>query len=200
MKVRTEPIDQEPVVVQSSQNSDKMWVKVRDISLTYYDKDILANGEKLSDKHINLAQRILKGKFSKINGLHLTLLQDKPHKEPTDNALQIFHMGGDHWICATTIGTSGKRVLVYDSGYTKWDELALCLLKTQFWCSLSNISVLKGAQKQQGGKECGPHAIANATSIAFGKDPLKLSYNEVLMREYLLCCFSDKTLELFPCI
>ena len=68
MKVKTKPIDQEPVVVQPSQNSDKMWVKVRVIPLTYYDKDILASGEKLSDNHINLVQRILKGKFSKING------------------------------------------------------------------------------------------------------------------------------------
>ena len=80
MKVKTESINVEPVVVQLTQNSDKMWVKVRDISLMYYDKDILASGEKLSDKHINLAQRILKGRFSKINGLRLTLLQDKPHK------------------------------------------------------------------------------------------------------------------------
>ena len=49
MKVKTESINVEPVVVQLTQNSDKMWVKVRDISLMYYDKDILASGEKLSD-------------------------------------------------------------------------------------------------------------------------------------------------------
>ena len=76
--------------------------------------------------------------FQKINGLHLTLLQDKAHKEPTKNSLQIFHVGEDH---ATNVGKSGKRVLVYDSVYTKWDESALCLLKKQFRCSPSNISV-----------------------------------------------------------
>ena len=104
-----------------------------------------------------------------------------------------------HWLCATTIDTSGKRVLVYESGYAKWVESALCLLKTQFHCSLSNIIVLQGAQKQQREKICGLYAIANATSITFGKDPLKLSYNEVLMmRKHLLHCFSDENLELFP--
>ena len=46
-------------------------------------------------------------------------------------------------MCATTISTSVKRVLVYDSGYTKWDESALCLLKKQFQCSPSNITILK---------------------------------------------------------
>ena len=142
---------------------------VRNISLIYYDKGLLASGEKLLDRHINFALRILKTIFPKINGLSLTLLQDKAHKEPTENALHIFHVGEDHWICATTVGRSGKRVLVYDSAYTKWDESALCLLKKQFWCSPSNISALKSVPKQQGGKECGLYAIANATSTAQGK-------------------------------
>ena len=99
VKVKTKPVDNEPVEIQLPQNNDKTWVKVRDLSLTYHDKDILERGEKLSDKHINLAQRILKTKFRNINGLRLTLLQDKFHKEPTKNALQIIHTGGDHCIC-----------------------------------------------------------------------------------------------------
>ena len=139
IKVKTEPVDNEPVEIQFSQNNDKTWVKGRDISLTCYDKDILERGEKLSNKHINLAQRILKTKFPNINGLHLTFLQEKFHKESAKNALQIIHTGGDHWICACTIGISGKRVLVYDSAYTKWDESSLCLLKKQFQCSPSNM-------------------------------------------------------------
>jgi len=65
-----------------------------------------------SDKHINAAQRILKIMFLKINGLQLTLLQDKPHIESTENALQIFHIEGNHWVCATTIGATEKKVLV----------------------------------------------------------------------------------------
>jgi len=57
---------------------------------------------------------------------------------------------------------------------------------------------LKGVQKQQGRKECGLYAIANAISIALGKDPLKLHCNEALMREHLVRCFSNKDLEQFP--
>ena len=198
IKVKTEHIDSKPVKTHLPQDNGKTWVKVKDISLTYHDKDILEKGEKLSDKHINLTQRILKEKFPKINGLRLTLLQDKSHKEPTNNALQIFHIDGDHWICASTIGVSGKRVLVYDSAYTSWDESTLCLLRKQFQCSPSNVCILKGVQKQHGGKECGLYAIANATSIALGKDPLKLHYNEALMREHLVHCFLNKDLEQFP--
>ena len=58
-----------------------IWVKVHDISLTFEDKHILEQGEKLTDKHINCAQRILKLKFPSINGLRLTLLQGQAHKQ-----------------------------------------------------------------------------------------------------------------------
>ena len=141
-----------------------------------------------------LLKKILRKKFLKIIGLDLTLLQDKPQKEPTNNALQIFHIGGDHWVCATIIGVSGKGVLVYDSGYTKWDESALCLLKTQFRCSLSNICIVKGVQKQQEGKECGLYAIANATTIALGKNAPEERYTEILMCKHLSHCFSNEDL------
>ena len=138
---------------------------------------MLVNGEKFSDKHINLTQRILKLKFPKINGLRLTLLQNKPHKDPTDSAiLQILHTGGDHWICATTIGTaSGKKCWYTTQLMPGVDDTTICLLKVQFLCSASNIFIVEGMQKQRGGKECGLYAIINATGVAFGKDPVKMT-------------------------
>ena len=69
---------------------------------------------------------------------------------------------------------------VYNSAYTKWDDTTY-LLKVQFHCSASNISIIKSVQKQHGGKECGLYAIANATSVAFGKDPVKMTYQELVM-------------------
>ena len=144
MQVKTEPLDNDCNPSEFQERSS-LWVKVKDITLTNYDEEMLVNGEKLSDKDINLAQRILKSKFPKINGLRLTLLQDKSHKEPTNSALQILHTGGDHWICANTIGTaSGKKVLVCDSAYTRWDDTSICLLKVQFRCSasISNSSII----------------------------------------------------------
>ena len=113
VQVKIEPLDNECGKSSESPERSSIWVKVKDIFLTNYDKDILVNGEKLSDKHINLAQRILKSKFPKISGLRLTLLQDKPHKNPTNSELQILHTGGDHWICATTIGTPSGKMYLY---------------------------------------------------------------------------------------
>ena len=79
--VKMEPVEAEDSV-QSSSNGENAsasvgrtdtWIKVQDISLTFEDKCIL---EKLTDKHINCAQQILKLKFPIINGLRLTLLQN----------------------------------------------------------------------------------------------------------------------------
>ena len=67
-------------------------------------------------------------------------MQDKPHKESTENALQIFHIEGNHWVCAATIGATGKKVLVYDSAYTRWSNKAV---SKQFRCSASNITIQK---------------------------------------------------------
>ena len=75
------------------------------MSLTFDDKRILERGGKLTDKHINYAQRILKNMFPAINGLCLKLLQDKPHKQSTSNSIQILYINGDHWVSATTVGT-----------------------------------------------------------------------------------------------
>jgi len=42
------------------------------------------------------------------------------------------------------------------------------------------------------------YAIANAKSIAFGKDPCKMNYSEALIWEHPFQCFSGYTLEIFP--
>jgi len=94
IKISVEPIsygnDHSSLKREEESDGTDTWVKVHDISLTFDDKYILEQGEKLTDKHINCAQRILKLKFPSINGLRLTLLQNKAHKNKTTNAIQIF--------------------------------------------------------------------------------------------------------------
>ena len=53
---------------------------------------MLQNGKMLTDKHINFAQRLLKEMFPEINGLQLTVLQDKEHKEPTTNFQPLYRV------------------------------------------------------------------------------------------------------------
>ena len=103
-------------------------------------------------------------------------------------------------MCATTVGATRKEVLIYDSWYTKWYQATLGIVRKQFRCNTQSIKVVKNVQKQAAGAECGLYAIANTTSIAFGKDPTMLVYHEKHMREHLAHCFSHKDFEPFPLI
>ena len=172
-------------------------LRVKDISLMNDDGRILETEEMLTDKHINFAQRLLKLSFPEINLLRLTVLQDKEHKEPTTNSIQILHVNGNHWVCAATTA-KGKQVNVYDSSFGKWDQASYKALQTQFHCSSCNINFVKDVQKQIGTTDCGLFAIANATTIAFKGDPSQTSYDQSLMRDHLLNCFITKTMKPFP--
>ena len=73
----------------------------------------------LSDRHINLAQKILKEQFPNLNGLNSTLLQLKQQKLTEDmvnNKLQIIHCSErHHWVTASTVKTAPGVVIVVDS-------------------------------------------------------------------------------------
>ena len=87
-------------VIQSHTDSElinhNVWLRVKDISLMNDDRWILETKEILTDKHTNFAQRLLKLSFPEINLLRLTVLQDKEHKEPTTNSIQILHVNRNH--------------------------------------------------------------------------------------------------------
>ena len=53
-------------------------------------------------------------------------------------------------------------------------------------------------QQQQGGADCGLFAIANATSICFGLDPVHVTYQQCNMRDHLLKCIEANQLTPFP--
>ena len=175
-----------------------MWIKIKDITLTNLDRRLISDGEKLIDKRINSARRILHEQFPNLNGLVLSFLQCRPLNGPTSNAIQILHIHGDHWVvAATSIGS--KIVRVYDSVYSSLDQLSSKLITCFFHCSPCNVKITN-VQKQEGNRECRLYAIANATTIAFGQDPTKVSYNQPCMRDHLVLCLTQKKMELFPTI
>lgn len=53
------------------------WLKLGKAVLNQSDKKLLQNGERLNDHHINYAQAMLKKQFPGLEGLQLTLLQEK---------------------------------------------------------------------------------------------------------------------------
>ena len=59
-------------------DDNEMWLKMCKITVLISDRKILTSvGSPLNDKHINLAQIMLKHQFSTLNGFCSTLLQHK---------------------------------------------------------------------------------------------------------------------------
>ena len=51
---------------------------------------------------------------------------------------------------------------------------------------------------QTNGYDCGLYAVANATALAYGRDPTTQVYIPRMMRSHLYKCFENKHIEPFP--
>ena len=104
-------------------------------------------------------------------------------------------MSGNH----LAVSHKGKAVKVYDSVYASsvYGPESAATVKTLFNCTLCNISMVP-VKKQLGESDCGFFAIANATAIAFGRDPSKEAHQQSLMRNHVIPCFEQKKMVLFP--
>ena len=95
---------------------------------------------------------------------------------------------------ASSIGSS-KEVYVYDSVYDSVAKETEELINPLF-CS-TNI-VMKKCQKQKDGVDCGLFAVVNATALTSGIDPCNVQFYQELRRNYLLKCFAEEVMKLFP--
>jgi len=93
--------------------------------------------------------RLLKDAFPDINGLQLTLLQDK---ESTTNCVQILHVNNNHRVCAASMTSEENHVNI---------NLWRMLRAVQFWCSMCNVKFVDVT----GSTDCGLFANAHAITI-----------------------------------
>jgi len=140
-------------------------------------------GVRLSDIHINIAHKLLKEQFCKLNGLESTLLQAKEvarTEEMVKNKLQIiYYHEREHWIVATTINNRREEIFVVDSvfKYIDSETKRTITILFQHTCATEKLVIrLLNSQKQKGGENCGLFAIAFATAIAYGRNPKKLKF------------------------
>lgn len=89
---------------------------------------------------------------------------------------------------------------VYDSLFTYCDQETERVIANLFQCDSSEIRItVSRCQKQKGTVDCGLFAIANATAIAFGKNPSKLRFKQEALRSHLVNCYNKNLMLLFPC-
>ena len=96
------PVAGDMLPADDTKTGSVVWMALKDITLTENDKKAIIDGKMLQDQHIDYAHRLINQQFSNINGLQSSLMQDKPLKGSTKNALQIIHIRGNHWIVAAS--------------------------------------------------------------------------------------------------
>ena len=105
------------------------------------------------------------------------------------NFVQVIHVTGNRWVCASNLISPPGTVYVYDSlppssinCPTLHKQRAVIVKSIDFAFTIKHISV----QCQFGGNDCGVFAIAFATSLCMGVYPYMLKCMQTQTRAQLL--------------
>ena len=168
----------------------------------------ITDGERLTDRHIDAANQLLSDKFPNIQGLCTPLLGQKL-QYPVYNCftaaagfsyVQIIHCPVfEHWI---TIEISfDEEVRIFDSlfvnklSYEVKKQIASIVQTKHNQIELK----LEKTQQQQNATDCGIFAIAFATDLCHGIDPVRCNYSDGNeLRHHFLKCLQEGIISPFP--
>lgn len=143
-------------------------------NLTSTDFDIINDPNGWLDcSIIQQAQVLLQQHNPLIDGLQWpTLGRVRNFDIASGEFIQILHTGTDHWLCISSIGCSPGVVHLFDSFY---NDVILTEVEEQTQDLLGGKQVhlvYVPVRQQTNGSDCGVFAIAFATCLAFGENPL----------------------------
>ena len=92
-----------------------------------------------------------------------------------------------------------NSVIVYDSAFTDLplDEGLVIASLVNIEGDMLNVH-FPNIQMQRNSYDCGLFAIANATTLAFGKNPVNETYDTKELRPHLIRCLENREMTLFP--
>ncbi|XP_068226874.1 uncharacterized protein [Palaemon carinicauda] len=137
-------------------------------------KDISNPGEWLSDLHISAASKLLKNFAPHIEGLQdLTLQQNQRFDIPVSEFIQILNVNGNHWVTVSNIGCENGSVNIYDSMHQNPTDQTKNTIAKYLHTDKEHMSLnIMKVDRQRDGSSCGVYAVAFATSLAIGQDPV----------------------------
>ena len=120
-----------------------IWLKMCKVTLFIADrKQLTTVGSPLNDKHINLAQMLLKHQFPKLHGFSSTLLQYKKLLKKITVGIQIIHINY-HWLTAAKISPD-EPLKVYDSiNFSLTAEMKSILMNIFEFSSIGMVTMQK---------------------------------------------------------
>ena len=186
------------IVLPETTLSYSSWIP--DLCLCKDDEEILKSERLLlNDAIVNASQRILSK--SGIAGFQNTQLGKGFKFKAIENAkfVQILHVNMNHWITVSNINCPTNCVNIYDSLYnyiTLQTKKQIC----SFIRSDQNILQFRMAdvESQKDGISCGLYAIAFATELCDGGDPVSTFWDVSQFRSHLLQCLTTRKMTVFP--
>lgn len=172
-----------------------------DLFLTLPDKAILENAnEWLNDRLIYGGLLLLKKQCSHLSGFSDPLmLGAKRCSFENKTFIQILYNQADHWITATNIDCRGGVVRVYDSLHMVPTHTLKEIIAAMCRTSESSLEIQSmNVARQVGGVDCGLFALAYATSLSLGQDPVNVMYDQSKLRHHFLQCLLDGKMTTFP--
>lgn len=173
------------------------------MGLHLQDKEVVCNGEWLSDKHVAAMNKILQRQFPMLHGLQDTLVLARYHKYDSQASkfVQVVNISNQHWIAASNLFCSPGVVEIYDSlpnysfnSSTLKEQVATVLKTEEKSFQLHHVDV----QRQSGGADCALFAIAFIVTLALGEDPHITSYKQDQLRCHFVSCVDEKHFTRFP--
>ena len=114
-------------------------------------------------------------------------------------SIQIHYNGNYHWLCST-YDIKSRQVLLFDSLNTNKTTMEIdTQLALLYGTESMQIDVIvPRIQKQNGIFDCGLFALATATCIAAGIDPVTQTWNQDEMRAHCIECIRNEHASPFP--
>ena len=203
------PVHQ-PVLISSSPIKDDPNDWIRKLDLFQNDKAVLQSTKWLTDGIIYAAQCLLREETEgKILGWQPSVLSDRKQLfkplPPRAPFIQIINVAKCHWIVASNVdvrdgGCYSDVVCIYDSGRPTHISGSLKKMICSFFkCTYDTLRFdVMNVQAQPNGYDCGVYAIACATELAYGYDPVVSVWKDEVMRNHLLECLESGKLTRFP--
>ena len=156
----------------------------------------------LSDRILNAAQTLLRRQFPSAGGLKDTLLLGAGDDvvQPGDKFVQCVHDAvKEHWITVSSLGCVSDEVKVYCSAHLTPSPQCIKTISLYYRTSLKQLTLrVMNVSKQQGGVDCGLFAIAYATTLLNGMDPVNVVFTQARMRQHVIAALEAGTLSEFP--
>ena len=201
----------EPIIISGSPAKSiadiDMWIPK--LGLFVSDMHVLSGDQWLTDSVIYAAQSLLhEHTKGTIFGWQSTQCSNREKLfnpvPPRTPFIQVLHVGNCHWITTSNVthegGSISDAVNIYDSGRATTVTSEVKKLICSFFKSSSDSIHfdLMNIQSQLNGSDCGLFALACATELAYGKDPVLCRWDCSMMRPHLIKCLEQGKMIEFP--